>query len=149
MVHQLKTIQSNISTSKWLLTIWFSIALIGSIVFMLTENVAPIAICILNIFYIYTVQEKKMKIKKIGFWIHTIISGFVGLVATVWFIAAYVMISKDNAKTHNASPEVLSQYLTTMVCFIVYFIFTLPAIAVFWSHVKEADSIESLRNGNY
>ena len=116
------------------LTLWFSLALILSVVGLFFHDFIGIVGVILNPFYIYTLQQKSLRVLKGGFWIHLTLSG---LISTIMVVLTALKV--DSASLDS---NAYRTYLTVLMVQCFYFIMTIATTAVYWKHCKLASKLE-------
>ena len=143
MQQQLKDLERTVKKSKVYLTIWFSIAIVLSVVSIALGSLSGIAGLLLNPGYIYTLYQKDIVIKKAGFWIHAILSVvgvFLLVIVTLLGVAYYSVADNVNTSATDApASSVFIILIVVLVIYLLYFLFTIIAIVLYWKHCKASD----------
>lgn len=114
------------------LAVWFQIVISCSIFEVVFGERYPIIMIIANLFYVYSLYQRRIKVKYVAIWIHWIISGLGGVIAAIIY---YVTIPLDVNVTGSYIP------ILVFAALVMYVLITIPIGYFFWKHYKVSKEI--------
>ena len=139
---EIEKLQKKLKGTTIFLSVWFAVVVISGIVVLAFGYNYAVIVMLFNLAYIYTLYQRDVTVKIIGFWVYVLISGVGSIAAAIVFIVLQLMAAGYFDSRMNT--PLSFDFIIELVLLVFYVIFVFVAMKWYRKHCKTSKTIEKL-----